>query len=112
MEKKNSLAGKLMSFPATAEFRRPHAKRRPHHAQPSAYDSQHLSKYLQREKRKKIREREILDKRRRVSSFSDEPPNHPKTYTKRSVTTTRRIPNESTRTQGACFAFFRKRRRR
>ena len=57
------------------------------------------------EKKENTREREISDKRRRVSSFSDEPSNHPKTNTKRLVTTTRRIPNESTITQGAYCAF-------
>ena len=108
---KNKKTKKKLSHRKTREFfgdhqvSRTHAKRRPHHAQPSAHDFQNLSEYLQRKKRKKIREREISDKRRRVSNFSNEPLNHPKTDTKQSVTTTRRIPNESTITQGACCAF-------
>ena len=101
-KKKNSVAKKLASFPATAEFRGTHAKRRPQHAHPQPTTPNIFRTPTKGEKRENFeREREISDKRRRVSSFSDEPSNHPKTDTTRPVTTIRRISNESTVTQGA-----------
>ena len=74
-KKKNPFAGKPASFPATAEFRGTHAKRPPQHAHPQPSIFRTPAKGEKRENLE--REREISDKRRRVSSFSDEPSNHP-----------------------------------
>ena len=73
--KKNPIAGKPASFPATVEFRGTHAKRRPQHAHPQPSIFKTPTKGEKKENFE--REREISDKRRRVFSFSDEPSNHP-----------------------------------
>ena len=71
-KKKNSVAGKLASFPTTTEFRGYHVKRRPNPAQPSTHDSQNTPKYSQEEKRKKIRERKISSNVGKLPIFLDE----------------------------------------
>ena len=74
-QNKNPVAGKPVSFPATAEFRGTHAKQQPQHTHPQPSIFRTPAKGEKRENFE--REREISDKRRRVFSFSDEPSNHP-----------------------------------
>ena len=57
-QKKNLVAEKLASFPATVEFHGTHAKRRPQHGHPLAHDSQHHQDTYKGRKDRKLRERE------------------------------------------------------